>query len=296
VLSVGVVSVLAGLLLAVVLPGPVASAKAGSCGRASGCNSYELIHSGSTYGWYPAGIRHEFKSAAGVTPPRAWTRTGTPDSWRDKYGTLQVEQSHGDVITDWNQTRSTGRWEVRFRSRTGSQRVPTGTPYQVKIELVPTGTPATRCAPESVLMAGYNPATAGRTATVGLTRPGFRAAAAATPGGPLFDSRTWNGTQSARVGAWRVWAVEVTRDHISWFLDGRVIRREARPAALIGKPLHLRMSLLSTPGAQMAPTVTQLDWARYWSLKRTTKAKKKLRALRTAPALAQVAQSPAPGC
>jgi hypothetical protein len=145
-------------------------------------------------------------------------------------------------------------------------------------------------------MAGYDPATAGRTATVGVTRPGFRAAAPARTVGPLFDVRTWNGAQDERVGAWRVWAVEVTRNHISWFLDGRVIRRENRPAALIGKPLHLRLSLLSVPGAQMAPSVTQLDWARYWPMKRTTKAKKKLRALRNAPGLTQVAGSPAPGC
>ena len=46
----------------------------------------------------------------------------------------------------------------------------------------------------------------------------------------------------------------------------------------------------------MAPTVTQLDWARYWSLKRTTKTKKKVRALRHAPALTPRVRSAAPGC
>jgi hypothetical protein len=286
----------AALLLPLTLLTPVASAKAGSCGRPSGCNRYELIHSGSTYGWYPAGIRHEFFTSAGTRPPAVWRLTaGRADKWHDQFGTFSIEQRSGYSITDWTQARRTGRWEVRFRSKTGTPKFSDGRPYQVKLELVPAG-PAIRCAPESILMAGYDPATAGRTAQVGVTRPGFRAAAPATPVGPLFDVTTWNGTQSERVGAWRVWAVEVARDHISWFLDGRVIRRENRPAALIGKRLHLRLSLLDVEGAEMEQTVTQLDWARYWTLKRTTKKPKKLRALRRAPGLTQVENSPAPGC
>ncbi|GAA1966664.1 hypothetical protein GCM10009798_28820 [Nocardioides panacihumi] len=281
--------------LALPLVGTAGPAAAGSCGRASGCNRYELIHAGSTYGWYPAATRNEFITADGARPPRTWSHVGTPFAWSDKFGTLQIEQHSGDLYTDWNRSHRTGRWEVRFRSKTGNQRTPSGAPYQVKIELVPTGTRATRCAPESVLMAGYDPATAGRTARVGVTRPGFRASAPATPVGPLFDVVKWNGTQDEHVGAWRVWAVEVGRDHISWFLDGRVIRRESRPAALIGKPLHLRLSLLAT-SPQMAPAMTQLDWARYWTLKRTTKARKKVRALRHAPGLTATTASPAPGC
>jgi hypothetical protein len=286
------------LLVGLAAPLPAgAIGKPGSCGRPSGCNRYELIHSGSTYGWYPAGVRNEFFSKDGPRPPRTWSFTGTPTAWSDKYGTLQVEHQTGDVITDWNQSRLRGRWEVRFRSKTGTGRTPAGlTPHQVKLELVPAGTPATRCAPSSILMAGYDPAASGRTAVLGVTRPGFVAAAPATPVGPLFDVKSWNGTQDERVGAWRVWAVEVGRDHISWFLDGKIVRRENRPEALLGTKLHLRLSLLSTPGATMAPTTTQLDWARYWTLKRTTKGKKKVRALTHAPGLASVTTSPAPGC
>jgi hypothetical protein len=281
--------------LALPLVGPVGPAAAASCGRASGCNRYELIHAGSTYGWYPAAIRHEFFSSAGRRPPRSWTYVGSPTRWSDEYGTLQVDQRVGDVITDWGQSRKVGRWEVRFRSKSGTRNVPRSLPaYSVKLELVPTGTP-TRCAPESILMTGYDQDTTGRTARVGVSRPGANAAAPATTVGPLFDHDRWNGAQSRRKGAWRVWAVEVTRDHISWFLDGRIIRRQPRDGVLDGQRLHLRMSLLST-GDAMEPTVTQLDWARYWNLKRTTKAKKKVRALRRAPELSAVAQSPAPGC
>jgi hypothetical protein len=284
---------------AIVVPllGPSGPASA-SCGRPSGCNRYELIHAGATYDWYPAARRFEFKHSDGRRPPRAWSHAGSrPTEWDERFGTLKVEQRSGDSVTDWRQSHRLGRWEVRFRSKTGTPHTPAGTtPYAVKIELVPAGTPATRCSSESVLMAGYNPATTRRTARIGVTRPGFRSMAAATTNGPLYDVTTWNGAQNTRQGAWRAWAVEVGRNHISWFLDGRVVRRENRPAALIGKPLHLRISLLSTRGREMAPATTQLDWARYWSLKRTTHARQKVRALRSAPGLATVSRSPAPGC
>ena len=279
------------------LLGPADPAGA-SCGRPSGCNRYELIHAGATYDWYPAAQRYEFKHRDGRRPPRTWTHGGAASKeWAERFGTLKVEQRRGDVVTDWNQSRRLGRWEVRFRSKTGTPHTPAGTtPYAVKIELVPAGTPTTRCARESILMAGYNPSNTRRTAKVGVTRPGFKAMASVTTAGPLYDVTSWNGAQNRRQGAWRAWAVEVSRNHISWFLDGRVIRRDNRPAALIGKPLHLRLSLLSSPGREMAPGTTQLDWARYWSPKRTTHAKKKVRALRSAPALTTVTRSPAPGC
>lgn len=290
------VALLASVVV-VPLLGPAESASA-SCGRPSGCNRYELIHAGATYDWYPAAKRFEFKHRDGRRPPAAWSHSGSqPKEWAERYGTLKAEQRRGDLVTDWRQSRRYGRWEVRFRSKTGTPHTKPGTtPYAVKIELVPAGTRAGRCARESILMAGYNPATTRRTARVGVTRPGFNAMAAATPVGPLYDVTTWNGAQDPRRGAWRAWAVEVGRDHISWFLDGKVIRRENRPAALIGKPLHLRISLLSTSGKEMAPGTTQLDWARYWSPKRQTHAKKKVRALRNAPGLSTVSKSPAPGC
>jgi hypothetical protein len=287
----GVLSTITALALALALPAPVAEAKKGSCGRASGCNHYELIHAGSTYKWYPAGIRNEFESRSGPTPPKSWSKVGTPNIWRDQSGTLFTEQSRGDLFTDWSPSKVRGRWEVRFRSKVGVPREDINTPYRVKLELVPAGTPS-RCASSSIVMASYDQRSP-RTATVGVRRPGFKASAPVRARGPIYDVHQFDPAQNVRQGAWRVWAVEVGRDHISWFLDGKVVRRENRPAALIGKPLHLRISLLTVPGATMTTAVTQVDWARYWPLKHTTHNKKKLRALRTAPGLTR---STTPSC
>lgn len=293
-------------LLGTLVPQPAhALGTPGSCGRPEGCNAYELIHAGSTYGWWTGSvIRHEFEttgkqlSSADSPVPGPFSYAGTPDNWAKKFGTLQVEQSRGDLAVSWNQARRYGRWEVRFRSKTGStsRQVPAGLPpYAVKLELVP-GSASATCAPESIVMASYAQ-TPGSFASVGLDRPGLHRSATATPVGPLFDVKTWNGTQDAHYGAWRVWAVEVTKKSVSWFLDGRIIRRLPIKNAMRGQRLHLRMSYLSTPGAaQMDPLVTQTDWFRYYPLGRTTKKKRLVRELRRAPRPAASSRSAAVGC
>jgi hypothetical protein len=300
---------LSATLLALVgtLLSPPASALGapGSCGRPQGCNAYELIHAGSTYSWWTSKvIRHEFEttgeqlSSAPNRVPGPFSHVGTTQTWAKKYGTLQIEQPVGDVYTDWNQSRRYGRWEVRFRSKTGAvnRNVPADLPaYQVKLELVPSG-PPTRCAPASIVMASYAQ-TPGSRASVGLDRPGLHQAATATPAGPLFDAKSWTPTQNARYGAWRVWAVEVTRTSVSWFLDGHIIRRLPIEDAMRGQRLHMRLSLLSTPGAvRMAPLATQADWFRYYPLGRTTTKKRLVRELRRAPRPAATAGYGPVGC
>ena len=305
--SLGLVSLLLALAGTLVPQSASALGTPGSCGRPEGCNAYELIHAGSTYGWWTSNvIRHEFETtgeqlSADFNPvPGPFTHVGTPDQWAKRYGTLEthIEQSASDVVTDWNQSRRYGRWEVRFRSKTGDPRpkFPAGLPpYSVKLELVP-ASPARRCAPESIVMASFAQAP-GSHATVGLDRPGLHRAATATPAGPLFDVKKWNPAQDVRYGAWRVWAVEVTRTSVSWFLDGRIIRRLPVNDAMRGQRLHMRVSLLAAPGAsRMDPEVTQADWFRYYPLGRTTRKKRLVRQLRRAPRPAAVSGYTAVGC
>jgi hypothetical protein len=291
--------------LALPAAAPSDAATPGSCGRPAGCNSYELIHAGSTYAWWTSKvIRHEFEttgeqlSSAPNPVPGPFSRTGAAQTWAKKYGTLQIEQPVGDVYTDWNQSRRYGRWEVRFRSKTGlgNPNIPADLPaYSVKLQLVPSGAP-TRCASSAITLASYGE-TAGSRATVGLDRPGLHQTATAAPAGPLFDVKSWNPAQDVHRGAWRVWAVEVAKDHVSWFLDGRVIRRLPITNAMGGQRLHLRLSLLSAPGApRMAPFASQADWFRYYPLGRTTTKKRLVRQLRRAPRPAATARSSAVGC
>ena len=61
-------------------------------------------------------------------------------------------------------------------------------------------------------------------------------------------------------------AVEVTTDHISWFVDTKVVRTEARPEALSGVALKPRFRLQGVEGQTMKPAWMQMDWARYYTL------------------------------
>lgn len=291
-----------------------AEAAKGSCGRAAGCTKFELIHAGSTYGWYPAGKRFEFKTAQGATPPARWKLTGRPNSWvsgKPGYGTLMTRNDldRGDVITDWRWAKKNGRWEVRFRSlskRDPAQRTieikrPDGsrvaepiTDAALRLELVPAGTRAQRCSPTSVLLAGYSPSDQ-RTATLGVRAPDASYAGTVTAWSQLADQswrRQWKGGNSKK-SAWHVWAVELRPTVITWFLDGKVVRRAPRPASTQNLKFSFRQGTLSslTPGVHTAFTSTQMDWARYYSLKKLTKKKAKKRALAHAPVLARTSGS-----
>ncbi|UDY24235.1 hypothetical protein [Nocardioides sp. Kera G14] len=299
------------LCFSLVTAGP-ASAKKGSCGRASGCTKFELIHAGSTYGWYPAAKRMEFESAKGVHPPAAWSLNGHATTWasgKAGSGTLKTMAGPdaGNLFTTWRFGKVNGRWEVRFRSLSkrdpGSSTIQMQNPstgawenvpavdYNVRLELVPYGSPAVRCTPTSILMSGYNPAVR-RTATIGVTAPGATYAGTVTPWSQVADlnsSRHWSGPVNSKQSAWHVWAVELKPTVITWFLDGKVVRRAPRPASIRNTAFMFRETLLASTDASKhtALVQTQLDWARYWTLKRTTKKKKKRRALNTAPLLAR---------
>ncbi len=203
-----------------------------------------------------------------------------------------------------------GRWEVRFRSMSqrdaGSATVPVrnadgyydwvkGVDAGIRLELVPAGTPAQRCSPTSILMAGYNPA-ARRTATIGVTSPSASYAGTVTPWsqvGDLSSKRQWTGPVNSKKSAWHVWGVELKPTTITWFMDGKVTRRAPRPASTQNVPFMFRESILGStdPSLHTAFTATQMDWARYWTLKKTTKNKKKRKALAHAPVLARTAAS-----
>ena len=64
------------------------------------------------------------------------------------------------------------------------------------------------------------------------------------------------------------YAVEVTPDHISWFIDTKVIRTERRPEALTGASYGVRFRLVGVPGATMNKSRMQMDWVRYYTLER----------------------------
>jgi len=64
------------------------------------------------------------------------------------------------------------------------------------------------------------------------------------------------------------YAVEVTPDHISWFVDTRVIMTERRSSARTGAKYTVRFRLAGSSGTKMNKGRMQMDWVRYYTLDR----------------------------
>ena len=62
------------------------------------------------------------------------------------------------------------------------------------------------------------------------------------------------------------YAVEVARDHITWFLDGRAIATVKNRTAISGVPLTLRLSLQGDGKKEMNRTRARFDWMRAWPI------------------------------
>ncbi|MDH2413497.1 family 16 glycosylhydrolase [Nocardioides sp. CER19] len=245
-----------GLLLAALLPlAPATAGTPGACGRASGCTAFELIHAGSTYGWYPVAQRFEFKGGV----PAQWQHLGR-GTLTTTHGMLTLQGRRGDISTVWTgNPRRQGRWEVRMRTHRLQAARTDLTDYRVRVALVPTRPQDEHCGAQQVALLDYSP-----------TSP--RSAAFSVRALPdlAFDAST---TTARTVGGdqWHEFAVEVAPDHVSWFVDARVVATQPTPAALFAVPLRMQVSLVSTPGASMQPTRVQLDWARYWTLRKPGK-------------------------
>ncbi|MET3963239.1 hypothetical protein ABIE44_003173 [Marmoricola sp. OAE513] len=302
----------ASLALGLVALAPLSSdrADAAPCGRPTGCTKFELLSNASTYDWWPWGkdpksniARYEFRTQDGNKAPARWSRGGSWNQWvvgKAGHGTLQAiapdvpgARTPFQSSTTWATGRKTGRWEIRFRTRsTGSA----GQHYRVQVELVPSG-PIEACEARSITVASWDPDQP-TTAKVGITRPGIALGSNVTVKTPPLNASQagWTNGSSPTTSGWHVWAVQVKPTHISWFLDGRIIRRESRKAAQFDEWLSMRLSLISETGRPTASAKSQLDWGRWFSLKRTTKNKKLVKQLRTAPALSRIGSSVNPGC
>ena len=65
---------------------------------------------------------------------------------------------------------------------------------------------------------------------------------------------------------WHTYAVEVTRERISWFIDAHVVYTENRDDLLSGVPLTVRFTMEAKPDRTMNISRMQMDWVRHWSL------------------------------
>jgi hypothetical protein len=185
-----------------------------------------------------------------VTPLSRQWRTNRPRLVRNQVGMLTLDSTRrsGTVwATVPGEGRRYGRWEARVRAEEEGR----GKSYQVRWELVPAGD--YDCGARNIDIASYQ---------VGDRRARMKLR---TKSGASFGASK---RLNLRDEVWHTYAVEVTRSHVSWFVDTKVVRTERRDAALTGTKYQMRFRLEAVKGKRMKPARMQMDWVRYYNLER----------------------------
>ena len=236
---------LLAVLLLTLLPG--SSAYAGKREQEPG-----PIHAGNTFGWWRSFVWEEKY----VAPLGAdWVIEG-PGLVQNQHGMLTLNTAEAGSVsaTLARPGATTGRWEVRLRSRKYGNG---GANYRVLAELVPDSSVEDHCGALNIALNNYK---IGRKATTFYIRN--------LPNSSFDSSVTGLDLGKDR---WHTYAVEVTPTRISWFVDAKVITSELRPEALSGVPLTVRFTMQAPDGPTgtmaMNRSRMQMDWLRYWSTK-----------------------------
>lgn len=246
-----------GIMLSLLTP----PAQAYPCGRPSGCTSFELVSAGAAYGWYPVKHRYEFKG--GPHEPKEWKLAGRGKQ-AQRNGMLTLFARKGrqtkPVTSTWTGKSfyySKGRWETRMRMAPESR---TGKPYLVQLALTPAKKKRYYCGAQDINILHWSPS-APNTARVDVkSLPNHR------------FTKEKRLSRSITNDQWHVFAVEVTKKRVLWFVDGKIAANEPRDEALSGEKFKFQVRLIPTaPGKIHEKFRIQLDWARYWTLKKPNK-------------------------
>ncbi|HSV37531.1 MAG TPA: hypothetical protein VLI04_02120 [Nocardioidaceae bacterium] len=175
---------------------------------------------------------------------------------QSKYGRfVPKDAGAGDFgttsITLAGNAQTYGRWEMRIRPWVIENNAKD---YRIRFELIPVDPAQYLCGARSITVADLTP----RKPAVGI--------AAYTPS----RNRTWRATKSTSSlsNVSKAYAVEVTKDHISWFIDGDIVGTLKARAAIPRVPLTMRISLIGQGSTEMNHTYVVMDWMRAYTLKR----------------------------
>ncbi len=214
--------------------------------------------------WYPSLWDFAWEYGESLTSPPA-RGSRVQGSWLD-YTTgagrvskqngglgLDSKRYHGAGTGDFGTTRVTmrgndsaqGRWEARMRIRAAFERG--GPDYGILAELVPANEADYDCGQHNITIASISPYS--QRVDFGVRSPGRRWS------GTTFASSTPNSTAYAV-------AVEVSNNHITWFLNGSPIGSVTDGAALSGLPMTLRFSLVGDGQKEMNQVSLVSDWQR----------------------------------
>ena len=204
-------------------------------------------NAGKVFRWGNAQWADDF-----VGPVKGMWRENKPRQIRNQHGMLTINgtAAGGDVTaTVTGHARQYGRWETRVRAEQFS----TGhTPYRVVAELIP-ASGGYHCGARSIVLGSYK---------LGSHRAGM--AVRTLPNNQFTAGKRLD----LRPGPFHTYAVEVTKSHVSWFVDTHVLRTERRPEALSGATYMVRFRLAAPKGARMNPGRMQMDWVRHYTMAR----------------------------
>lgn len=204
-------------------------------------------NAGKIYRWGDSQWRDDF-----IGHLRSAWAVNRPGQVNNQHGMLTINATaagHSVGATLTGHARRYGRWETRVRAE---QYGAGHTPYRVVAELVPTGDQG-HCGARNIVLASY--------------RLGTDRAHLAIRNLPDTEFR-YSKRRNLGPGQFHTYAVEVTRTHVSWFVDAHVVMTERRPAALSGASFAVRFRLVAPAGARMNPGRMQMDWVRYYTLER----------------------------
>ena len=143
-------------------------------------------------------------------------------------------------------TQTYGRWETRvmpmtFRSRSAD--------YRIRAELVPADPAQERCGAQNITIFDMTP-----------SQSGIQIGAKALTGAQW--TRTVSGISTNN--AFHAFGIEVTKNKITWFVDGRPVGKVSDAAAVPDVPMTVRVSMVGVEGQSMTTTRTLVDWVRSW--------------------------------
>ncbi len=222
--------------------------------------------------WSPSLFDFAWVSGESLTSP-PYRGTRKKGRWIDfTNGGGRVNKHNGGLMLDskrdndcgtgdFGTTRATlqgnaqtyGRWEVRLRLKSDEA---SARDYRTVVELVPERAGDYGCGARNVTIAEMLP----HDSTVKF--------------GVNAGSKQWSGTKSLGGNANNrslVFAVEVTKTHMSWFYGGKVIGTVKSRAASSDVPMTLRLSMEGNGDQEMNHTELISDWQRAFTLKRGNK-------------------------
>jgi hypothetical protein len=206
------------------------------------------VNAGNTYKWGPIKQRYEFENA---NLENYWHKSG-PGQVRNQVGMLTLNTGTNGTLsaTLARKGHAFGRWETRIRGR----RYSSGhLPYRIDVALVPAGKRAQHCGASNIGITSYLPSQNGPATWTTRHRPNQQA--------------TFTKQMTFADDEWHTFGVEVKKHRIAWFVDAHVasVEHVRKPSRV---PLTVKFTMVPVGSGQHDVSRMQMDWLRYWTLKR----------------------------